>query len=229
MKISKGYVIEKRPANDTDAFVKIVSPEGVSGFIVPRGSHRSSDLAAVFTPFTLVNGICYSSSQGDRRVVYDHGSYEILPYGKLQDEARMRAVRVLFTAFSSLSGPFDSALFDIFENTLRSILFKKDDPRGIMLSFMLSYLETEGIFPESERCFSCGKKSDLDFFSPEGGIICVNCAASSTVRPAGDGLIRLLKYAKKNPRKILEKTHWKDEILEYYGIIKEFFDHSVHR
>ena len=88
MILDSGYIIDKRPVNDIDASIKIVSQRGVFSYFIPRGNHFSSYFLGLFQPFYRVKFLYDIKGTGGLRIIYDYKDYEKLSDNIIFDEKK---------------------------------------------------------------------------------------------------------------------------------------------
>lgn len=227
MILDSGYIIEKRPVNDIDAFIKIASRKGVFSYFIPRGNHFSSRLLGLFQPFYRVKFLYDVKGSGGLRVIYDYKSYEKLPDTVIFDEKKREFLFYLIKIYNRLTNiTTGKIIMDLFDKSIKMLYNDNINVKGLSFSFLVTFLFYEGFYPSILTCSNCNREiHSYDFSIESGGFICDKCKKTKKYTKTNEFFYRALLYGKRNPKKIMQKFNWNEKILEFYDIIRKYFNY----
>ena len=126
------------------------------------------------------------------------------------------------------------AVFSLIIEFMEELEQRKKKYMTLVLAYEIKLLRILGVFPVMDSCAVCGRKEDLELFSPsEGGMICAECAErlrangqEALIFHAGNDIVNVVKYFAKNPLRSFSGIALSDEVAdELQRIIKAYMEY----
>ena len=153
------------------------------------GDKGRSRTALALRPFTFGN---YQIYEGRNYYELDRADAVTSYYGIGEDLDRYAAAAYALELTEKVvpEGLPQPQVFDLLISFFEELEQRKRKHQTLLLAFEVKLLSVLGVFPEIERCVSCGKTSASypAFDVANGGVLCEDCAAKH--RPSGDNTVK---------------------------------------
>ena len=199
------------------------------------GDKGRSRTALALRPFTFGN---YQIYEGRNYYELDRADAVTSYYGIGEDLDRYEAAAYALELTEKVvpEGLPQPQIFDLLITFLEELEHRKRKHETLLLAFEVKLLDLLGVFPELDRCVSCGKTSFVPAaFSIEGGgVICSDCASKTTapngeeplIFPVDTGIINVVKYYARNPMQKFANIALSDDIAgDLQRLIKAYINY----
>lgn len=210
-----GMVLSSMPAGEYDRRITILTRERgkIAGFA--RGARRpKSSLVGAATPF------CY----GEFRAYEGRSSYTIVGasvsnyFEEVRSDLEKSAYGMYFLEVAdhfSMENADGSDQLKLLYQSLRALSVKSLRYRLVRCIYEMKTLVFYGVYPDFFRCMDCGKKEDLQIFSPsKRGMLCAGCAAGRKGTRLDAASLYALQFIVASPVERLYTFTVTEEVLE---------------
>ena len=215
-----------------ELFTRELGKIGVGSFPVNRKKTKSS---LAVQPFTY--GEYYINKKRD---FYDLEKAEVISsfYGIGEKLDRFVNASYIMELTDKLL-PEDVAqpeIFDLLREFLELTEHRSDKTITLCLAYEIRILSMLGVFPEIDRCVSCGREHDLSCFSVEdGGMLCSDCSSKikrdrrhSLIFNIDFDIVRIVRYFQETPFKTFGKVALNsDKAALIDRMLKEYFAYHL--
>jgi len=184
MHISRGFILKKKPFNESDCFITVFSEKFGKIDIMARGTRKiESKMAPHLHLFDMIE---LGFVQGKKFRILTAASV-IRPFAQSADYFLKNAIIVYLMYFTDKFS-FEDEKKEIWSYLEKLIFFmegvpptRQKDAEFILAKINYFFLSVNGWKPELDRCCACGNRQNkesknLMFSQKEGGIICEKCS-----------------------------------------------------